>query len=1700
MTFESVPVDGEGDLLVSVIVTTSTIKKTSVCIAPDCKIHYRLGILNIKMSLIMYLFLARTSELIQIKPQSAAPSEYVNFYGIDRFYSTSDIANIKLGPFICDRLGLDETSFNFGSINFISCRLGIDMTAGEYLSSFSVTNQGYASKYPSFQGVMISDGHQYDFRCIPLINSISKNKGSSRGQIVEILGYGFNRSLLKVVAGDYPCYVLEASQKRILCRVGEIPLNQNFFIKGAGIEKWLYNAAGSNLLSISNGIFRENFWNNTVTLPLLKKSIENTFERIPTDDSVEVNIVEAWKGMFKAPSTGTYRFFLAADDNSELWLSNTSNSLNSANLQKIAYYYSYTPYARFEQNSSLISEYISLEKDQFYLINAFRNQGSGSSHMWVGVEVPYNESSPLKMDSTQLINISYNPIQEVQTLKVYNYKTISSFSLVVQSKNLTSGAVIWLKKTSPIAYDASATEIANKVSQELGWGWCTVIRSNLDSNGMILNETSDLNLTKGYQYDITIRNYRSQFDTTNTQVRPSLVLTDPNDYFVSASIQQTTAPTDPISGSFIVNFNGTEYEILGNSSSITSYFSSIPGLSKNFYTDRRGSNIENHYYVVRFGGLVGVTTMTLVANNLQGGTDQPQIAINEITSESNNLFYSPIPNEFLFTFSEKPQFLVYSSDILGKCAADDCSYEIDDTDTPILESFSLTSDGLSLIFSNHQKINADSIVTINFAGSLCATTEINLPTILCSIAKNPDNSLKLIAGSYRPSVQFQGIGFTNYNASLENHTVTLSIASGNNTSGGSSFGGQVIMITGYGFPLDNSGIEDILVTIGGNKCQVLSTQNTYVEIKTPAKTDCSTNCQFSVQVAGQSLDLSAGYLYDDVLTPKISSLDPPSSSPSQKEFLKIIGTGFGSDPSKVQVYLKNSTDNTFTYYLSLYNITDTEIFVILGGGKIGSYYVELELEGIGYSGSTVSNSNLFKYELDIDGISPTSGSIYGGTKITITGKNFSPVNNQNQVFISDIINNFCDVLSATKTQIICQTRPSPKEIIGSSQRLYLTQRVQDYATCSFTACNFTFDQSKSPEIQTASIVAKAGETVSLTGSNLALEGLGSAWITIFNGNSQEASIENEITVEANNVVETEINFTMPALREGTYQIRVLVENKGWAFVPDSLFLINPIEVYGIKLNDSNLNDTRNGSRGGLMIEILGNGFYNESVYLGISNTFGIVYSISSTSIVFATGPLGLNTFPIYVYRNTTSKFTCNPDCQFSTSTALTSTISSHNVSGPITSAFTIQTKGNFIGVLSQISATLDLIDSTKKFLLKSFTGTILFQNSTDLIISFEKIPLGVYSLNVLQPENGFVLINTNYKTITVASSDISAIKQIASLAGGNILKIVGNGLPDEWKPKENNISVCGISCQVTNFAVNFVECQTKGLLTQAIIQNYNLEKKIVFDQTNYISSSDVASQKSNINDGKLNTFYDSPNSGCFVIFDFGEYSVISLESIKYFLALNKPLSNFYGLSLQASLDNSTYIDLFTMNESLKTGWNTWKASTDISGYRFIKLVPNDTQVVKSRCNIAEIQFFGAMTYAGSSTLASTECNAVVSLSGTTTILPSAVEYREDVTPIVQSLNPKLGPTYGGTDVTLTGSGFGNDILNIEILFDEVPCVVKSTTGTTVVCTTGAKQNFAVSSLRVRANGNVALISADPFLYIDKWSESMTWGGESPPRE
>ena len=134
--------------------------------------------------------------------------------------------------------------------------------------------------------------------------------------------------------------------------------------------------------------------------------------------------------------------------------------------------------------------------------------------------------------------------------------------------------------------------------------------------------------------------------------------------------------------------------------------------------------------------------------------------------------------------------------------------------------------------------------------------------------------------------------------------------------------------------------------------------------------------------------------------------------------------------------------------------------------------------------AATNGSNLFTYELSISSISPTTGSIGGGSLITVTGVNFSPDPLDNLVFIGDQLNQLCIIETVTTTQITCRT-PSKDEFYptGIALHVILNSKLIMESVCT-GVCNFTFIDTNTPNITDLSSAVVTIEDVTITGTSL----------------------------------------------------------------------------------------------------------------------------------------------------------------------------------------------------------------------------------------------------------------------------------------------------------------------------------------------------------------------------------------------------------------------------------------------------------------------------------------------------------------------------------------------------------------------------------------------------------------------------------------
>ncbi len=91
------------------------------------------------------------------------------------------------------------------------------------------------------------------------------------------------------------------------------------------------------------------------------------------------------RGYLCVPMSGTYRFWIASDDNGELWLSSDANPVNK---QRIAYVPGWTSSRQWDKFPEQRSGAINLVAGQLYYVEALQKEGGGGDNLAVGWELP----------------------------------------------------------------------------------------------------------------------------------------------------------------------------------------------------------------------------------------------------------------------------------------------------------------------------------------------------------------------------------------------------------------------------------------------------------------------------------------------------------------------------------------------------------------------------------------------------------------------------------------------------------------------------------------------------------------------------------------------------------------------------------------------------------------------------------------------------------------------------------------------------------------------------------------------------------------------------------------------------------------------------------------------------------------------------------------------------------------------------------------------------------------------------------------------------------------------------------------------------------------------------------------------------------------------------------------------------------------
>ena len=192
------------------------------------------------------------------------------------------------------------------------------------------------------------------------------------------------------------------------------------------------------------------------------------------------------RGYITAPVTGGYTFWIASDDQSELWLSTNDNPLNKV---KIASVPDWTNSRQWDKFSSQKSAAITLQANQRYYVEALQKEGGGGDNLAVGWARPGQSSVPSEVIPGSVLSPFTGSPAGAPTLTTLSPSSAvaggPSFTLMVNGSNFVSASVVrWNGAGRATAFVSptrlNATILASDIATE---GTASVTVQNPDPGG-----------------------------------------------------------------------------------------------------------------------------------------------------------------------------------------------------------------------------------------------------------------------------------------------------------------------------------------------------------------------------------------------------------------------------------------------------------------------------------------------------------------------------------------------------------------------------------------------------------------------------------------------------------------------------------------------------------------------------------------------------------------------------------------------------------------------------------------------------------------------------------------------------------------------------------------------------------------------------------------------------------------------------------------------------------------------------------------------------------------------------------------------------------------------------------------------------------------------------------------------------------------
>ena len=1647
----------------------------------------------------------------------------------------------------------DEVPLNFRVTNLV---------AGLYNATQLVKFSGLAdtsllSKIsPYYSPAIYGSRYPYDFLVLPQIDTINIQNISTQGGTIKITGSGFSSLISNntVQLGNANCQIKYSDFENIICQVGpqelanfamttsnlidsgltRIIVNETQFPGTAG-SSYPYHSASKSML-----------FTGTAPPDLSHNNIGN---------NGSASIIQIVKGYFRAPITGTYRFYLTGSNRTEFRLS-TDNNFDAksasgdpqiANLPPLCKISNYTFHHEYMKDSEpdTTSKEVQLQENKYYYFEVWNQQlphpnsvRSSEESGWfsLGVELfaKLGSTNALQASKTLpdiiVIDIKPNATYEKLYINVWNLNSSDtnalSFQILFKERDRNENIISYL--SLPLTAYPLPQDVQYAIKNSVGYDTEVTI-DFLDANGNIVSDSAS---RRGFRITLTLKNYRGELFLP-VIVTDSSNLTD-NANPVKVNVRSLNVPSDPIRGTWTLSYNGTEIGTFPYDISDEDLETTIEGFFGGSHfcqvSNNRDPDDGSKFHIFLLSEIPNFNFNLLTVNNsnLKGGEGPVNISLSFIRS-SGNMYYEPIPFEFLDTiyFNSSPRINVTTNGIKAACMIENnCTFSVvKDEIVPVIKAVAWNSDLNALVITLEKyalltdRTDA-SHYDIQVQNSSCFLSgPINLVesngVITCSFGLGRDENPIYRAGNWAPEIQIRGFG-------------KLKVASGVSTSFAlgtlsvsptviSQGGGDLLTIQGMGLGAARIDTTGMSVTLGNQNCEIIKWELNTIVCRAPAVSPADNTLKITVSPTA-STEINLTYATE---TPVIDSISPGFGSAVDQTEILISGSNFGSN---VDVYLVNMNDSRIRYPCipNKESMHTTNISCSVAGGKPGNYTIRLSnidpSSHLENRALIVDASLKFEFKISVQNLSSSRGTTLGFSQVTLNGDFFGGSPSAIQIQILDPTTGIyypCRTMFIRDTIIRFFTPTVSKAFNGT---VYLVVSDLERYTCTDPAqCVFTFvDQASSlvPMINSINVTAgRAPDFILFEGVNLAKQD--EYEVSVLIGETQLNFISaNDTTIIA------QIPYSTPADKSA----RLSVNIPGWG---NAFFKNSTLTTFAVGYQVTSINRNELAIGGG-QLTVNGYGFTRYSQVeivwndgsVEICNIMGFLTSqrIQCLWLNDQKHPHGTNGTVQVKNLNGMDVQTCEK-CSIILNSSLFGVITSFVTTANDPNGTTeVTVSGTNFGAqgdleLIEIEAYLVNIENRNSKIMVDLAHL----TNTSFVIAFNEraIPAGEYIISLANSEAYYTLFDAeNFLEVSLEVTGASDYGVFSAVGGGET-QIIGGGFDMDAK-----VYVCGFPVtnlmvlNSTNIYINIPPIITEQLIDEKIFPQ-------ISDIVVGYPIADTIAHAAAAFDGDVLTTYQtaSPDSECYIGFFYGEEQVVRIDHIRFFLDFNTPPSSYNNGTWEGSNDQKTWTTIAVIDWDIDEYWNIIDTNQLNSSIKY------NFQSVRYRhpkgfCNFGEIHIVGQRLLLPQENQQGNQlnCSYRVESKDEVAISDSSVSLQIKQSPglVFTYQGPKIISKRGGELLTFQYSSnntipFPTDQtlynLVIEGCAANFPSVDEETKTISFIsrfCSqtpTLRRDMFKTPQFKLTIEGfKEVSVFGDFYGYFSYWSDPLTWGRKYLPRD